>query len=240
MRNRKVLIAVALAIVIAALVAVGVALLTADTDVRPPAGTIPAVDLKAPESLVAAAANSGFVPTNGAGTGDMELRPASAAKPPSTQNLLPVGAQAPDFTLRTPTGERVSLRDFRGKAVLLEFFATWCPHCNAEALHVKRLYESLPKDRVAFVSINGDGETAPSVFAYHVWWRLPFPTLLDPNEDDPGTFRHPGARGPVTAGYGVLLFPTFFVVDPRGRIAWRSDGEQPNALLRRELLAAAR
>ena len=45
--------------------------------------------------------------------------------------------------------------------------------------------------------------------------------------------------GTVSASYRVRIFPTFYVLDPRGRIAWRSDGEQPDALLRRELLEAA-
>src|SRR5207247_1913437 len=138
-----------------------------------------------------AAAKVGFVPTGGPGTGGIEGRPASAAKPPSTPNLLPVGSRAAPFTLRTPTGQKVSLSHFRGKATLIEFFATWCPHCNAEAPHLRTLYESLPRSKVAFVSINGDGETAPSVFAYHVWWRLPFPALLDPS-DNPGSFHRRG------------------------------------------------
>jgi hypothetical protein len=44
----------------------------------------------------------------------------------------------------------------------------------------------------------------------------------------------------VTTQYRVQAFPTFYVVDPRGGISWRSDGEQPNALLERELRKAAR
>ena len=49
-----------------------------------------------------------------------------------------------------------------------------------------------------------------------------------------------GAPGPVTSAYRVQGFPTFYVLDPHGRIVWRSDGEQPNAALRQELTHAAR
>ena len=54
--------------------------------------------------------------------------------------MLPVGAAAPDFLLSTATGQKVRLSDYKGKTVLLEFFATWCPHCQAEAQHLIRLY----------------------------------------------------------------------------------------------------
>jgi hypothetical protein len=52
--------------------------------------------------------------------------------------------------------------------------------------------------------------------------------------------RSPRAAGPVTTRYSVQAFPTFYVVDTYGRISRRSDGEQPNALLERELRKAAR
>ena len=67
--------------------------------------------------------------------------------------------------------------------MLLEFFATWCPHCNAEAPHLRRLYSSLKKTRYAFVSVNADGEGSDSepVFAYHRYYGLRFPALLDPS-----------------------------------------------------------
>ena len=79
--------------------------------------------------------------------------------------------------------------------MLLEFFATWCPHCNAEAPHLQRLYASLPKSRYAFASVNADGEDAASVFAYHRYYGLSFPALLDPS-GTPGNFHKPGAGGP--------------------------------------------
>ena len=90
---------------------------------------------------------------------------------------------------------------------------------------------------VAFISIDGNSDDAPSVFAYHVWYGLPFPALLD-HGDRTVTFPEHGPIGPVSQKYGVSFWPTFYVLDSRGRVVWRSGGEQPDALLARELRRA--
>jgi thiol-disulfide isomerase/thioredoxin len=123
--------------------------------------------------------------------------------------------------------------------VLIEFFATWCPHCDAEAPHLQRLYSSLPRRAFAVVAVDADGETAPSVLAFHVYFGLGFPALLDPSRR-PGSFAQPGSAGPVSQAYRVRVFPTFYVLDPEGRVTWAGQGEQPDAVLRRALLDAAR
>jgi cytochrome c biogenesis protein CcmG, thiol:disulfide interchange protein DsbE len=195
----------------------------------PPAANTSAADGNAPAALVKAADAVGFKPTTEAGIGQIEDQPASAAQPSQTATLLPVGSVAPDFTLKTPEGKSISLKSYRGKPVLLEFFATWCPHCNAETPHLMQIAK-----RFKIVSINGDSEDAASVFAFHRYYGLPYPALLDPSSS-PGSFTQRGASGPVTTKYGLQGFPTFYVVNPQGRITWRSDGEQPDAKLRQEL-----
>jgi cytochrome c biogenesis protein CcmG, thiol:disulfide interchange protein DsbE len=200
--------------------------------------TIPVADRTASPALLRAAEAVRFRPTHADGAGRIEDDPASAAKL-ITAGLLPIGAAAPDFTLRTPTGTSVSLRSLRGKAVLLEFFATWCPHCNAEAPHLAELHGTFPRTKVAFVSIDGASDDAPSVLAYHIWHGLPFPALLD-QAGRTVTFPEHGPLGPVAKRYGVSLWPTFFVLDRHGRVTWRSGGEQPDALLEQELQRAVR
>lgn len=238
--RRRMLIWAGTAALVAAAAIVGAVLATRSSGkTLPPAASVAASDRNAPASLVAAANAVGFHPTTEPGTGQIEDKPAGAALPPANPNLLPVGSRAPDFTLKTPQGQAVSLSSYRGKAVLLEFFATWCPHCNAEAPHLEKLYASLPKQRIAFVSVNADGETAPSVFAFHRYYGLRYPALLDPGKPA-GSFTQQGAAGKVTSTYQVEDYPTFYVIDPQGRISWRSDGEQPDVLLRQQLLAAAR
>jgi len=225
--------------VVIVVIAIVVAVLLSQQSSPKTAGpsTPSAADRNAPASLVSAAAAVGFHPTTEPGVGEMEGQPASAANPPENTSLLAVGSTAPGFTLKTPQRQSVSLSDYRGKAVLLEFFATWCPHCNAEAPHLKALYASLPKSKVAFVSVNADGETAPSVFAFHRYYGLAYPALVDPSSQ-PGSFSKEGAAGSVSTKYRVQAFPTFYVIDSKGKIAWRSDGEQPDALLRQELQQA--
>ncbi len=200
--------------------------------------TIPLADRNASQALLAAAEAVGFHPSSEAGAGTVEDTPSSGTAP-SASGLLPVGSPAPAFRLLTPTGEAVSLAGLRGKSVLVEFFATWCPHCAAEGPHLSKLYASLPHTRYAFVSVNADGEDAASVLAYHIYFGFLFPALLDASSH-PGTFHHPGQPGPVTHAYKVGSYPTFYVIDPAGRIAWAGSGEQPDALLRGELQRAAR
>jgi peroxiredoxin len=204
----------------------------------PPAANTSATNAAAPASLVKAADKIGFKPTTEPGVGVMEGKPASAAAPPANPNLLAVGAAAPAFSLKTPLGVTHSLAAQKGKAVLVEFFATWCPHCQAEAPHLQKLYESLPKTSYQFLAINGDGEEAPSLFAYDRYFGLTFPSLLDPSAN-PGSFTQAGAPGPVSTAYHLQYFPTMYIVGPTGKITWRGDGEQPDALLKQELQKAA-
>jgi peroxiredoxin len=236
--ERAILLASA-ALALAGALVVGVLLLTRPSHEPPRPAARSAADDDAPPALVRAADAVEFSPNVEPGTGEVERLPASAAKPPSHPNLLPLGTRAPGFTLRTPEGNTVRLADYRGKAVLVEFFATWCPHCAAATPWVRELFAALPASEYAWLSVNADGEDAASVYAYHRYFGIDSPALLDPSSQ-PGTFRSPGAAGPVTTRYRVQAFPTFYVVDTQGRISWRSDGEQPNALLERELRKAAR
>lgn len=235
-RTRLIMALVLVAVV--TLLVVGGALLLRSPSSKPHVVTIPKADRDASPALIRRAEAVNFRPPQLPGAGSIETAPAATAKE-ETSGLLPIGAEAPDFTLRTPTGKPVSLRSLRGRAVLLEFFATWCPHCNAEAPHLKSLYERLPRDEIAFLSVDGNSDDAPSVLAYHVWWGLPFPAVLDQGEHTV-TFPDHGPLGPVSKKYGVSSWPTFYVLDRNGRVTWRSAGEQPDALLARELRRASR
>ncbi|HEY3962557.1 MAG TPA: TlpA disulfide reductase family protein [Gaiellaceae bacterium] len=219
-------------------VVVVILLATKSSPKTAPPAKVTASDANAPAALISAAQSVGFHPTTEAGVGEIESKPASSAQPSATaEGLLAVGTYAPNFTLQTPQGANVSLTSYRGHAVLLEFFASWCPHCNAEEPHLTSMARSLNGKGIRFLAVNADGETAPSVYAFHRYYGMPYPALVDPSAN-PGSFNSPGSAGQVSTVYKVEAFPTFYVLDKTGKITWRSDGEQPDALLKQEVLKA--
>jgi peroxiredoxin len=157
-----------------------------------------------------------------------------AVFPPGKEALLPLGAPAPGFALRTSAGATVSLQQLRGKAVLLEFCASWSSHCVAEVPVLNRLFS-----QAAVVSIDGDSEEAASVAAFGRTFHARFPLALDPGSRTVSFPTH-GPRGPVTGRYRVTAFPTFYVLDSRGRVVWAAAGVQTHGVLARELRRAAR
>jgi peroxiredoxin len=191
------------------------------------------------ESALAKAADAlGFRQTIDKNVGVVELLPANTQLLPVSSSLLPVGRQAPDFSLLTATGKNVKLSDYRGKTVLLEFFATWCPHCQAEAGHLVQLSKTLASRGVAFLSVNADSEDAASLYAFERYFGITWPALLDPGSPA-GSFNQAGGAGAVTQAFGVALYPTFYIIDSLGRVAWRGDREQPDALLLQKLIDAS-
>jgi peroxiredoxin len=189
-------------------------------------------------ALAKAATAVGFHSTMDSSVGAIEKMSADSGHPLGNPFLLTVGTPAPSFTLQTPTGQRVSLSDYKGKTVFLEFFATWCPHCQAEAQHIVAIRQAL-STRFVFLSVNADGEDAASLYAFDRYFAITYPTLLDPGQVA-GSFNSKGSAGPVTQAYHVHIYPTFYIIDKEGRVAWRSDGEQPDALLMKELQETAK
>jgi peroxiredoxin len=186
------------------------------------------------DPLAAAADALGFRQTTAADVGVVENLPPDTPLLAPSMSLLPVGAAAPDFTLSTATGRTVRLSDYKGKVILLEFFATWCPHCQAEAEHLTKFFGSLSPDRFAFLSVNADSEDPVSLYAFDRFFKIPWPTLLDPGSPA-GSYKQAGGAGPVTRAYGVALYPTFYIVDSKGRVVWRNDREQPDMLIAQKL-----
>ena len=67
---------------------------------------------------------------------------------------------APDFTLATPEGRSVTLRDYRGKYVLVDFWASWCGPCRAENPNVVRVYQEFKSRHFDVLGISIDDATA--------------------------------------------------------------------------------
>jgi peroxiredoxin len=118
---------------------------------------------------------------------------------------LEIGVKAPDFELVTLEGKKVKLSDYRGKKVLLNFWATWCPPCKKEMPDMEKLHEKAG-DELVILAVNNDPENNVKGFAKEM--GVTFPILLD-NTD---------AKKSITDKYRVQSIPTTFFVDKDGII----------------------
>lgn len=116
---------------------------------------------------------------------------------------------APDFTLTDLDGNRVSLSQFSGQPVVVNFWATWCPPCKIEIPHLIEAYER-EQDDVVFLAVSVD-EPASVVRRFAEENGMPFTILLDDG-------------GSVAEDYGVKGIPTTFFISRDGQIAVRYVG----------------
>jgi peroxiredoxin len=98
----------------------------------------------------------------------------------TTAGLPRIGGEAADFLLPDLAGNEVALSDLRGKVVLLNFFATWCPPCNAELPHLMAQYEEYQDQGLEVVAVD-QAEARATVKRFVAENKIPFTVLLDTN-----------------------------------------------------------
>ncbi len=116
-----------------------------------------------------------------------------------------VGSQAPDLTLRTLDGQTVKLSDYRGKVVMLNFWATWCPPCRAEMPSMERLYKLMAGEDFVMLALNVEENGGQTVKAFLKSSPHTFPVLLDEDAKAQNTYR-------------VFRFPETFIISREGVI----------------------
>ena len=124
---------------------------------------------------------------------------------------LKKGVEAPAFSLPALDGRSVDLGSYRGKVVLLNFWATWCGPCVSEMPSLERLHRTLGPEGLAVVTVSTDEDEA-ALRQFVKQYDLTMPVLRDP-----------GGRGPA-ARYHTTGYPETFVLDRAGVLLQHTVG----------------
>jgi len=122
------------------------------------------------------------------------------------------GERAPEFDLTNENGVGIRLSDYRGRFVLLNFWATWCPPCVEEMPSLNRLYERFRDDGLVVLGISVDEEGQ----AYERFLEMAdvqFPTARDPERK-------------VSARYGTSRYPETYLIGPEGEVIRKYVGAE--------------
>ncbi len=128
------------------------------------------------------------------------------------------GVPAPDFSLQNIEGESISLSDYKGKVILLNFWASWCGPCIAEMPSIENLHKTVKDENIQVVTINlGESKDVVSNFMSKNGYS--FNSLLDSDNS-------------VAGIYGIRSIPTTYIINKEGNIVasklgsheWDSEG----------------
>jgi peroxiredoxin len=121
--------------------------------------------------------------------------------------------RAANFTLQGLNGEKISLDQYKGKYLLINFWATWCGPCKVEMPSLEALYQRFKSDNFDIVAISNDMFGQTVVEPYVKAHNLSFTFLLD-------------QQLKVSYQYGVVSLPTTFLIDPQGNIIGAMHGAE--------------
>jgi cytochrome c biogenesis protein CcmG/thiol:disulfide interchange protein DsbE len=138
----------------------------------------------------------------------------------SNSGAMEIGKKAIEFTLNDIEGNRVSLSDYSGKVVILDFFADWCPPCRQEIPDFIDLEKQYGPEGFSMIGIALVDRSAARAFAEKV--GINYPVLID--------------DGNVSAAYGpIRSIPTTFVIDKGGKIAKVYIGYRPKDVFEKDI-----
>jgi peroxiredoxin/outer membrane lipoprotein-sorting protein len=155
--------------------------------------------------------------------GTFTFTPPPGAKeyaPPKEENLE--GQPAPDFSLQSLEGKTYKLSDLKGKVLLLDFWATWCPPCREELPIIEKLHKEFSGKGLVVLGINDENKATVQQFVKQQ--KLTFTNLLD-------------SGGAVARAYKVTAIPRVILIDKDGKIVKDITGYSPeNEKILRELI----
>lgn len=139
---------------------------------------------------------------------------ASPSAVADTAQTLPefINQPAPEFVLKDTEGRTHRLSDYKGKVVVLNFWATWCPPCRDEMPSMERARLLVLDEPIEILAIN-IGEDEDAIFLFTGDYPVEFPLLMDKDES-------------VVKDYPVVGLPTTYIIGPKGNIRYRAVGSR--------------
>ncbi len=128
-----------------------------------------------------------------------------------------INRPAPDFTLTTFEGNTISLQSLRGKPLVINFWASWCPPCKIEAPLIERTWRAYKERGLIFIGVNIQDRKADAL-NYIRQFNITYPNGPDP-------------AGEITIDYGVSGLPVTFFVSRKGEIVRRWVGAIEKSVL---------
>ena len=129
----------------------------------------------------------------------------------TTIGPIQLGSEAPNFDFPDLDGKKVSLSDHRGKVVLVNIWATWCPPCRQEMPSMQRLYEKFKGENLEILAVSIDSTGREAVAPFMRKMNLTFPALLDPKET-------------IKPLYRITGVPESFIIDKDGIVVEKISG----------------
>lgn len=123
----------------------------------------------------------------------------------SAQEGIREGDDATGLSLPDESGQEVHLDQLRGKLVLLNFWATWCPPCIWEIPHFNKLVQQISDPRFVLLGVSVDERGGASINEFRKRVPINFTVLLDP-------------KGESASKYGTYELPQSFLIDPQGKV----------------------
>jgi len=128
------------------------------------------------------------------------------------------GQPAPPFTMTRVQGKgSISLADFSGRAVVLNFWASWCAPCRQEAPELQAVWQSYQGRGVQFLGVDHQDSLSAGA-AFQRQFGITYPSVFDP-------------EGKLSAEYGLVGIPSTLIIDGRGRVLYRFLGKIDAPLL---------